>query len=124
MPVFGTSQPQTLEAGRPALVWDDEDVVTTAPESCSASVGLQRNEYFPNCFSAEFKFAADPGAIMVDLQVADTNEDPYFVTKASFETGLNDAFVGRIEATNIVAKFVRLKMVTLTNAVKVTARFF
>ena len=61
---------------------------------------------------------------MVDLQVADTNEDPYFVTKASFETGLNDAFVGRIEATNIVAKFVRLKMVTLTNAVKVTARFF
>ena len=120
MPVYGTTA-QTLEAGRPALVWNDENV--TAGTS-SLAVGLQRHEHLPNCFSVEIIFAATPGAFAVDLQVADSNEEKYYVTKASLNTGLNATFAGRVEATNIVAKFARLRMVSLTNAVKVTARFF
>jgi hypothetical protein len=67
-------------------------------------------------------FAANPGAFAVDLQVADTDQEKFYVTKATLNTGLNPTFAGRIEATNIIAKLVRLKMVTLTNAVKVTAK--
>ena len=120
MPVYGTTA-QTLEAGRPAMVWNNESV---AVNSSSLAVGLQRHENFPNCLSVEVLFASDPGAFAVDLQMADTNEDKYFVTKATLEEGLNATFAGRIEATNVVAKFARLRMVTLTNAVNVTARFF
>ena len=54
--------------------------------------------------------------------MADTDQEKFYVTKATLNTGLNPTFAGRIEATNIIAKLVRLKMVTLTNAVKVTAK--
>jgi len=121
MPVYGSAPPKTAEGGIPQAVWNDENVTAG---SSSLAVGLQRNENLSNCLSVELLFAANPGAIKVDLQTADTNEEKCFVTKASYETGLSAQFVGRIEATNIVAKFVRLKMVTLTNAVKVTARIF
>ena len=120
MPAYGNTA-QTLEAGRPAVVWNNESV---AASSSSLAVGLQRHENFPNCLSVELLFAADPGAFAVDLQMSDTNEDKYFVTKATLDAGLNETFAGRIEATNVVAKFARLRMVSLTNAVNVTARFF
>lgn len=123
MPVYGAS-PQSLEAGRPALVWNDENVTVGADTGASLAIGLPRHENLPNCFSVEILFGADPGAFAVDLQVADTNEEKYFVTKATLNASLNGTFVGRIEATNVVAKFARLRMVSLTNAVKVTARMF
>lgn len=125
MPVYGTTT-QTLEAGRPAIVWEDEDVSPSGSpdESSSVAVGLRRHATMPNVFSAEVQFAANPGAFAVALQVADTDDEEFYVTKATLNTGLNTAFVGRIEVTNSVAKFARLKMVTRTNAVNVTAKFF
>ena len=117
MPAYGSGPVQTVSLG--ALVWNDENVAANA---CSQAISLPRNPHMPNCISIELSFAANPGAFAIDLQVADTDQDKFYVTKATLNTGLNTAFVGRVEATNIIGKLARLKMVTLTNAVKVTAK--
>lgn len=129
MPVYGSDSPYetppTLNAGRPVAVWDDEGVETSPPETASSqSVGLHRYPNLPTVLSVEVRFAEDPGVFALDLQIADTDEDEFYVTKATLDGGLNDAFVGRIEAINVVGKFARLRMSTLTNAVNVTAKFF
>jgi hypothetical protein len=127
MSIYGEVAPPSLSSGYAGLAWDNETVAVggSPDESSSQAFGLHRSSNAPSCVSVEILFGGDPGAFQVDLQCADTNEEECFVTKGSLDTGrLNDSFVGRIEATNIVAKYVRLRMVTLTNPVSVTARFF
>jgi len=124
MPVYGTGTVATLTPGYPAVVWNDENITMSGNGQNSQAINMKRHANMPNCLSVEILFAATPGTFAVDLQTADTNEEKYYVTKATLNTGLNTTFVGRIEVMNIVAKFARLKMVTLTNAVKVTARIF
>jgi hypothetical protein len=124
MPAYGSSTPATLESGRPTLVWNNENVPTSGAAQMSQAVCLRRNPNLPNCVSVEVIFAANPGTFGVDLQAADTDQDSFYVTKATLNSGLNGTFAGRIEATNLVAKFLRLRMATLTNNVKVTAKFF
>ena len=127
MPAYGGNSGAigTLVAGVPQTVWSNEAVPASGGNAqISVAVALHRSPNFPNVFSVEIKFAADPGAFAVELQTADTNEDAYYVVKATLNAGLNAAFAGRIEATNIIAKFARLRMATKTNAVNVTAKFF
>lgn len=122
MPAYGTGQMSTLSAGYPTAVWNDENVAVNA---CSQAANMRRNPNMPNCLSIELLFAANPGAFGIEAQFADTNEDKYFVTRApNYTSGLSTGFAGRIEYTDIVAKYVRLKMASLTNAVKVTAKLF
>lgn len=118
-----------LNPGIPITVWDHETIITSPPSSPegdldSMQVSLHRHEHFPVCLSVEIEFSANPGAFQVDVQAADTDDTFHYVTKASLSSGLNSSFIGRIEVTAIVAKFVRLKMVTLTNVVAVTAKIF
>lgn len=120
-PPYSGFTPPVQTPGRPNIVWSNEAV---AANSSSMQVCLHRNEHFPTVMSAQIQFAADPGAFQVDLQTADVDDDTLYVTKASINSGLNASFVGRIEATDIVARFVRLRMVTKTNAVNVTATLF
>jgi len=125
MPVYGSGTPATLAPGWPSVVWNDENVPTTGAAQYSVPVSLKRQATMPNCLAVELAFAANPGAFSVEVQFADTDADKYYVTRApAYTSGLSAGFVGRIEYTSIVAKFARLKMVTLTNAVKVTAKMF
>lgn len=121
MPAYGSVSPPLMSAGYGSAVWNNENVTAG---SCSQAVCMHRNPNLPNCISVQLKFATDPGAFSIGLEVADTDQDAYYVSKATLTTGLNPSFVGRIEATNIVAKFLRLRLNTLTNAVKITATIY
>lgn len=120
MPAYGSAPPGTSSTLGGA-VWNNEAIIAGAK---SIPIAMSRSGNLPNCVSVQVEFAADPGAFAIDLQVADTDADKYYVTKATLNTGLNPTFVGRMEVTNLVAKFARLKMVTKTNAVNVTAKMF
>jgi len=121
MPAYGTATPQTQTAGWPQVVWNDEAVAASGK---SLAIGMRRNSNMPNCLSVEVIFASSPGTFGVDLETADTDQDKYYTVKASLST-VNAQFAGRIEAANVVAKFARLKMTSITNAsVHVTARIF
>jgi hypothetical protein len=56
----------------------------------------------------------------VDVETADTDEDTHYVTINTLTDGLNSSYVGRIELPSFWAKFVRVQVVTLTNAVAIT----
>ncbi|PWT91556.1 MAG: hypothetical protein C5B54_05085 [Acidobacteria bacterium] len=123
MPAYSSSaikKPQML-VGRNIAVWANEAVTAG---SASERISLNRDPNLPAVLSVEVKFAADPGAFQIDVQTADTDSEVYYITKASLSSGLNSSFVGRVEFTNIVATYVRLKMITKTNAVNVTATLF
>jgi len=128
MPVYGSGTLiGTLSAGQQITVWNHELISVASPpsppeEMSSIAVGLHRDGNFPSCLSVEVEFEANPGAFQLDLQTADTNVSRFFVTKASMTTGLNGNFVGRMEVLNVVAKYARVNMVALTNAVKVTVK--
>lgn len=121
MPAYGSAPPENASPGYKKTVWDNEVV---APGSASVAVALPREASFPSCISIELEFASNPGAFQIDLQTADTNQEKYYVTKASLTTGLNTSFVGRVEVTNLVAKFCRLSKVSMANNVAVSARIF
>jgi hypothetical protein len=112
---------QTL-GGNSVAVWNNETVATSGANQFSHAVALKRSPHAANVMSMEINFAADPGAFAIDLQVADTDADKYYVTKSTLNTGLNAGFTGRVEVTNLVSKFARLKMVSRTNSVACTAK--
>lgn len=120
MPEYG-SGPPGLSSTMGGAVWNNENV---AAGKASVPISMHRNANMPNVVSVELSFENNPGAFGVDLQVADTDQEKYYVTKATMNSGLNPSFVGRMEVTNLVAKYARLKMVSLANNVKVTAKMF
>lgn len=122
MPLYGSSTPITLNAGSPVMAWNAE-TLTLPANSKSVAIGLRRNANAPNCLSVEVLFGAAPGAFQIDLEVADTDADAYYVMKVSLTT-VSAGQVGRLEVPSLVAKFARLRMVTRTNSVAATAKFF
>src|SRR6476659_4949893 len=100
MPAYGSAPIQNLSPGYPSVLWNAE---TVANGAISVAVNLKRNANLPNCASVEISFAATPGAFQIDVEVADTDADKYYVTKASLTSGLNAQFVGRLEVLNLVA---------------------
>ena len=121
-----TSKPN-LTSGYASAVWNAEGPGKGSPPAGneSQSISLPRDANMPNCVSVQVEFSGDPGVFQIDLQTADTDADKYYVTKASLaEDEMNDAFVARMEVTSIVAKYARLKMITLTNDVTVIAKIF
>ena len=129
MPEYNASATQkpNLASGWPTSVWITEGPGKGSPPAGneSQSISLPRDAHQPNCVSVQVEFSADPGVFQIDLQTADIDADKYYVTKASLaEDEMNDAFVARMEVISIVAKYARLKMITLTNDVTVTAKIF
>lgn len=109
-----------LNPGQPVEIITMDDVVSAGFKS--QQVAFHRNPHKPTCLSVSIEFSADPGAFQIDLCTADEDADKFYVTQASLTDGLNNSFVGRIEVTDIVAKFIRLEVVSLTNAVDISAK--
>lgn len=75
--------------------------------------------------SLEVFFTGAPGNFEIDLQEADTNTDSAFQTASGGNaklTAVSANNTGRIDATNIVAKFVRINLASRTNNVGIVAR--
>lgn len=120
MPIYtDPNKAALLYEGAQAFMFQNE-----ASLAGKASIGFQlhrqRGQAYPFGASFEISFSANPGAFQVDIQTADTDKEGYYVTIQSINGGLSASFVGRIELPNFWAKYVRSKVVTLTNAVNST----
>jgi hypothetical protein len=111
-----------LTPSRPILLWDDEVPLSSPAINPSRQFSMHRDQNLGHTVAVEIRFDGDPGNFAIDLETADTDDDDYYVTKASVtQANMNAAYVCRIEAVNIVAKFGRLNMESCDNNVAVTA---
>ena len=107
-----------LQAMFPVEVITVDDAATTGFKS--QQVALHRDPHRPSCFSVSAEFSGAPGTFAIDIQVADKDEDKYYVTHASI-SAVNSSNVGRKELVDVVGKFVRLVVTSLANAVTLSA---
>lgn len=120
MPVYAAGNATALAPGDQALAFSAENVKAALP--ASAAFATQRAGGQPYGESWELIFSAAPGAFQVDVQHADTDADVNYVTMNSV-TAVNTNQAARIELPACWSKFSRLKVVSLTNDVQLTARF-
>jgi hypothetical protein len=126
MPAYGDPafKPKNFTPGTKIDVWKLEKPGKGAPVANAACVplALPRGP-LPLCFAVEIEFSAAPGAFSLDVELADTNAEKYFVKRTPPVAAVSALHVARVEVTNVVAKYVRLKMGTVTaNDVTITAR--
>ena len=82
---------------------------------------IDANKTGPFGMSFQAKFSGPVGILQLDIQTSDIDEDAAFITYASLtQSSLNSNNQGRVELPNIWAKYVRTKMVQLTNGVNST----
>jgi hypothetical protein len=114
--------PQTYNPSRPLVLLNNE---TVGAGGKSVQFGMTRDRNLGTALSVVVAFAGDPGTTTVALQTADVDDEPQYVTKTSLDNSvLNTNFVGRIEATDVVAKFGRVYIPALANNVAVTVTVF
>ena len=122
MPSYGNVLPPvSVGFGDSASVIASTDVIFPAPFK-SAQVALAP------AFSSgkvrvavEIVWSAAPGAINVQLQTADTDIDAAYIQEGALITN-NTGNVTRAEFPDVVAKFARILISTLTNNVTATAK--
>ena len=123
MPSYSNSLPPvSVGFGDSATVIVSTDVIYPAP-SKSAQVALA-----PNFSSGKVRCAVEivwsgaPGSISVQLQTADTDTDNAYIQEGSAITTVGAGNVTRAEFPDVVAKFARIYIATLTNSVTATGK--
>ena len=93
-----------------------------------ASIAIQPERLsFPTSLSVQIYFTdvngnpSSPGAFEVDVQASDLDQDSQYYTASTWTGPLNAGDVGRIELGSILARYVRIVVKSLTNAVYTTA---
>lgn len=119
MPGYQNGQATLLRTNQQKFLLNNE---TVAAGGASIAVQLDRisNSFYPWGFSVQVKFGAAPGAFEIDVQVADTDNNTDYISVAQIQSA-NASNVGRVDVTTFFPRFVRVIVVTLTNAVGVTA---
>jgi len=120
MPCYGgTAQAALIRNNQQEYLWNNETVLAGVA-SIAFQIERVNRSFYPWGISLEIFFSGNPGAFEVDLQDADVDEDSHYVTVDAITAGLNASYVTRIELPSFYAKYVRVKLVTLTNAVNVS----
>lgn len=115
--------------GLAALIYDNQQAYffngeTVPAETASVAyqvakiTGLQHSF---SGFSVEASFAGAPGAFEIDVQGADT-DDPAFYVSIGTINAVSATNVGRFSQAGVPVKYVRVFLVSLTNAVVLTAK--
>jgi hypothetical protein len=115
----GTAQAALIRDNRQKYLWNNE-TVAVGEASIAFQIERVNRTFYPWGISLEIFFSGNPGAFEVDFQDADIDQDSHYVTVDAITVGLNASYVTRIELPSFYAKYVRVKLVTLTNPVNVS----
>lgn len=115
----GTARADLIRDNQQKYLWNNE-AVAAGTASIAFQIERVNRSFYPWGISLEIFFSGNPGSFEVDLQDADIDQDSHYVTVDAITTGLNASYVTRIELPSFWTKYVRVKLVTLTNAVNVS----
>jgi hypothetical protein len=114
--------PSSVGFGESASVIASTDTIYPAPFK-SAQVALAPNFSTGKVRCAvEIVWGGAPGTISVQLQTADTDVDGAYNQEGSAITTVSSGNVTRGEFPDVVARFARIYVATLTNSVTATAK--
>lgn len=118
MPGFaGDGQARLMYENQQAWLLQAE-TVASGTASIAYQLRRERGAYYPFGVSFQVGFSATPGAFQVDIQTSDIDADAEYCTINSLTTGgLSATFRGRIELPSFWARYIRAKVVTVTNVV-------
>jgi hypothetical protein len=115
----GTAQAALIRDNNQKYLWNNE-TVAVGEASIAFQIERVNRTFYPWGISLEIFFSGNPGAFEVDLQDADIDMDSHYVTVDAITVGLNASYVTRIELPSFYTKYVRVKLVALTNPVNVS----
>ena len=114
---------QSLYPGQIVLAFDGEQ---PAPPQASQRYGIPSSPLgqHPPSVNIDIQFSADPGVFELAVQEADVDEDADYMTVPSAGTisAVDANFRARTDLFPFTGKFIRLLLVSRTNAVNLTAR--
>jgi len=114
--------PVSVGFGDSAAVIASTDVIFPAPFK-SAQVALAPAFSSGKVRAAvEIVWSAAPGTISLQFQTADTDIDAAYSQEGALISNVNTGNVTRAEFPDVVAKFARILIATLTNNVTATAK--
>ena len=123
MPAYSnTGSPSSIDAGDSANVWATADGTLASGTKTQRVALVQRADGGATKVSFRAAFSAAPGAISLQLQTADFDNDADYSSEGSPVTTLNAAGnTARGETTLVSARFARILATTVTNAVTASA---
>ena len=117
MPSYGTNPPVGIYVGDQAVVWNSTDALALNGKSQAIALGTTGSAH-PATLRAQVDFNASPGTFEVDLQDSDTDVDADYQTVANVAANSGaPQFSCYIQYVNPTARFYRLYLKTLTNAI-------
>lgn len=117
----GKGNAALLRENQQVMLWQNERIGAGAA-SLAFLIERRIGPHYPWGVSLELRFSGDPGTFQVDIQTSDTDQDEFYVTKDFINAGLNSSNIARYELTSFWAKYIRAKIVTLTNDVNITVQ--
>lgn len=145
-PVASNASPIALQKGESAYVFgvlasgatqlpvNDNNVAAEAQIAGAISIAVNLTAQMgdpPQAVAWEFRFSGAPGTFELDIQEADTDADAFYVLPSS-AVNANSALykvtatiannIARVEIPGPLSKFQRVKIVSLQNAVSITAK--
>jgi len=122
MPAYSNAlPPSAIWPGDFAQVWNAEQPAPgSGGASASQRVALGMKEGGPGGFSVTGFFSGAPGSFEIDVQVSDVDADTQYQTISGGNITTVDATNNtfHLDASGVLATFVRLLMRSRTNAVK------
>jgi hypothetical protein len=124
MPTYSnTTSPTALDAGDVANVWATADGNLTSGAKTQRVALVQRADGGATKLAWRVLFSGAPGAISLQLQTSDTDNDADYQSEGSAITTVGNNNEVRAEFTLIAARFARLLAGTVTNAVTASVDF-
>jgi hypothetical protein len=122
MPPYSNAlPPSSIGPGDSAQVWTVADGTWAVNIKTQRVALIQRPSGGPTKLSVRVTFLSNPGAQSFQLQTADNDVDGEYINEGAAINVNTAAFVSRAEFPNIVAKFARLTVVTITNTTTAVA---
>lgn len=122
MPNYASSnQAALIYENSQQFLWNQE-VVAAGTLSIGWELYRVSRSYYPWGLSVEVSFASAPGAFEVDIMAANSDQKGSYIKVGSI-TAVNASNVGRFDMpSNIWPKYVAALVLTLGNAVAITAQ--
>src|SRR5260221_265046 len=115
MPKYpGPNQAALLNANTQKFLWNTETAVQ-GQASIAFQLERQKSAAYPFGVSYELLFSGTPGAFQLEIQHADSDVEENYVMMVT-QSSVNTNNAARIELPSMYAKFVRGRLVSLTNS--------